>query len=122
MKTQSPLDILSGHFDQLERKEITVPGLDFPLFADPLTFEQTLSLVHANKEEAAGKQARKYGAIITATLKKDDGSLAFPVPVTDLLTKLPPTCISSIIEQLFDGIEESAEALEKQCAKKKSAS
>ncbi len=121
-RKSAALDILGSHFESLERKMLTVTGLDFPLYAPALNFEQSLALAHANKEEHAGKQARKYAGIIIGVVETEDGQKAFPVRIEDLLAKIPPSAVSEIIEQLFDGLEEAAEALEGKCAKKKSAS
>jgi len=118
----SPLEILSGHFQSLDRKEVTVAGLPYLLYVPPLNLEHTLRVSKVAKEPNPARQAKLSATLIADVFELEDGSKAFkgkPDVADQMVKTLPPTCISGMIDAMMDGLEENALELEKLTTKKK---
>lgn len=116
--TSDPLSTLEAHFRSIERFPIAIPGVPGKFYSKPLTFEESLRLVHALREQEPAKQARKHAELIVAKVETEEEHRAFLgdkhfKAEERLVRACPPAAISAIIEQFQEHIEAAALDLEK---------
>lgn len=116
--TADPLATLEAHFAAIEKFEIRIPGVPGVFHSKPLTFEESLKLVHALRQTDPARQARMHAELIVAKVETSEGHKAFTgnkhFSAEDRLVRsCPPAALSEIIEQFQQHIEDSTLELEK---------
>ena len=109
------LELLTQHFATLGKKEITHAMIPFPMYVEPLTMEDHLSIKAAQEEKNPVRQAQRMAEFLVGKVKLEDGSAAFSSPkgmadaAQQLARKVAPGVVWELISQVAS--EQTTEAV-----------
>lgn len=103
----SPLEQLTSHFEQIDRKPIACPLVNEQLYSEPLTAEDFI-IVRSAEKKSARQQVRDLALLVVSRVKLEDGRPAFSSPkgpkaaAEQLATQVPPQTFFEVFEDIFD--------------------